>query len=137
MTSSLSLSLIGRDASTIYRDCSSKQVFEGSRHLTTIDGRRRFVEGPPGPTPRLTDARYDGPGEAGQAAIDEARLDHHGRLLVVACWLVVTTSVVRHTVATGRRLVALNRHAISARMTGRPRRNRAPLISPRGIEDLG
>ncbi|MCS0600660.1 ATP-binding protein [Streptomyces sp. LP11] len=82
---------------------------DSQRHLTTIDGWRRFVDGPPGPPPRLDDAQYDALGEAGRAAFDEARLDHHGRLLVVA------TSVVRHTVASGRRLVVLNRHAISAR----------------------
>lgn len=40
---------------------------------------------------------------------EENRLDHHARLLVVA------TSTVRHTVTCGRRLVLLNRHAISAR----------------------
>lgn len=79
------------------------------RHLTTIDGWRRFVEDPPPPPPWLDDAEYDELGEAGQATFDEARLDHHARLLVVA------TSTVRHTVTCGRRLVVLNRHAISAR----------------------
>lgn len=44
---------------------------------------------------------------------DEDRLDHHARLQVVA------TSMVRHTVTCGRRLVLLNRHEISARR-GRP-----------------
>lgn len=82
---------------------------EPDRHLTTLDGWRRFLEEPPPPPPRLTDNEYDTLGEAGQAAFDEARLDHHARLLVVR------TSVVRHTVTCGRRLVLLNRHAISAR----------------------
>ncbi|MEU1307023.1 hypothetical protein [Streptomyces shenzhenensis] len=72
---------------------------DSQRHLTTIDGWRRFVDGPPPPPPRLDDAQYDALGEAGRAAFDEARLDHHGRLLVVA------TSVVRHTVATGADLL--------------------------------
>ncbi|MFG2561947.1 hypothetical protein [Streptomyces sp. NPDC048496] len=48
---------------------------------------------------------------------DEDRLDHHARMLVVA------TSFVEKTVACGRRLVLLNRHAISARrslMDSRP-----------------
>ncbi len=40
---------------------------------------------------------------------EEARLDHHARMLVVA------TSFVEKTVTCGRRLVLLNRHAISAR----------------------
>ncbi len=39
---------------------------------------------------------------------DEARLDYHTRLGVVA------TSTLRHVVNTGRRLTLLNRHAISA-----------------------
>ncbi|WP_405981743.1 AAA family ATPase [Streptomyces sp. NBC_00158] len=79
------------------------------RHLTNLDGWRRFVEGPPLPPRRLTDAEYDALGDLEKAAFDEARLDHHAHLLVVA------TSTVRHTVASGRRLVLLNRHAISAR----------------------
>ncbi|GED88245.1 ATP-binding protein [Streptomyces sp. 6-11-2] len=79
------------------------------RHLTNLDGWRRFVEEPPPPLRRLTDAEYDALGDLEKAAFDEARLDHHARLLVVA------TSTVRHTVTSGRRLVLLNRHAISAR----------------------
>ncbi|MFF9475968.1 TniB family NTP-binding protein [Streptomyces roseolus] len=82
---------------------------ETERHLTTLDGWRRFIEESPLAPPRLTDGEYETLGEAGQAAFDEARLDHHARLLVVH------TSVIRHTVTCGRRLVLLNRHAISAR----------------------
>ncbi|MEU3420214.1 ATP-binding protein [Streptomyces murinus] len=77
--------------------------------MTTLNGWRRFIEEPPPPPPRLTDDQYAALGAAGRAAFDEARLDHHARLQVVR------TSVVRHTVTCGRRLVLLNRHAISAR----------------------
>ncbi|MFE5560314.1 AAA family ATPase [Streptomyces sp. NPDC056544] len=79
------------------------------RHLTNLDGWRRFVGEPLPPPRRLTDAEYDALGDLEKDAFDEARLDHHARLLVVA------TSTVRHTVTSGRRLVLLNRHAISAR----------------------
>ncbi|MER7828476.1 ATP-binding protein [Streptomyces sp. NPDC096097] len=82
---------------------------DAQRHLTNLDGWRRFVGEPAPPPRRRTDAEYDALGELEKDAYDEARLDHHARLLVVA------TSTVRHTVTSGRRLVLLNRHAISAR----------------------
>jgi hypothetical protein len=65
------------------------------QHLSTLAGWRRSLADPP-PMPSPADD-------------DESRLEHHARLLVVA------TSTVRHTVTCGRRLVLLNRHAISAR----------------------
>jgi len=82
---------------------------EAGQYLTTLEGWRQFLtEAPPPPPPRSAQERAAlSPAE--QEAYDEARLDHHARLLVVA------TSTVRHTVTTGRRLVLLNRHAISAR----------------------
>ena len=46
---------------------------------------------------------------AGRLAYDQDRLDYHSRLIVVA------TPVVRQVYATGRRLVLLNRHQVSAR----------------------
>ncbi|MFG2919788.1 TniB family NTP-binding protein [Kitasatospora sp. NPDC048298] len=85
-------------------------VTEGpTRHLTTLDGWRHFVADPPPPPILLTAAEYAALPELDQAIYNEGRLDHHARLLVVA------TSTVRHTVTCGRRLVVLNRHAISAR----------------------
>jgi hypothetical protein len=79
------------------------------RHLTTLPGWRQFAVDPPAPPALLTAAQYAALPAPDKYVYDEARLDHHARLLVVA------TSTVRHTVATGRRLVVLNRHAISAR----------------------
>ncbi|WP_327249251.1 ATP-binding protein [Streptomyces sp. NBC_01320] len=79
------------------------------RHLTTLTGWRQFAVDPPEPPALLTAAEYAALSAPDKYLYDEARLDHHARLLVVA------TSTVRHTVATGRRLVVLNRHAISAR----------------------
>lgn len=82
---------------------------EAGRNLTTLDGWRQFIADEPA-APRLTSAKaYAALTPAQQELDDEARLDHHARLLVVA------TSTVRHTVTCGRRLVLLNRHAISAR----------------------
>jgi hypothetical protein len=65
------------------------------RHLTTIDGWRCFVTD----TPEPPEARLP----------DDVRLDYHTRLTVVA------TSALRQVINAGRRLVLLNRHAISAR----------------------
>ncbi|MFI9159029.1 TniB family NTP-binding protein [Kitasatospora aureofaciens] len=84
---------------------------DAGQQLTTKDGWRRFVAGPPkapdipAPSPRM----YATLPLATRQKLDGLRIDHHSRLMVVA------TSTVRHTVATGRRLVVLNRHAISAR----------------------
>lgn len=82
---------------------------EPVRHLSTLRGWRRSLTDPPSPLALLPAGQYRALGDEERAAYDEARLDHHARLLVVA------TSTVRHTVACGRRLVLLNRHAISAR----------------------
>ncbi|MCJ0875338.1 TniB family NTP-binding protein [Streptomyces sp. AP-93] len=82
---------------------------EAGQHLTTLDGWRQFLAEKPA-APRMISAReYAMLAPAEQELNDEARLDHHAQLLVVA------TSTVRHTVTCGRRLVLLNRHAISAR----------------------
>lgn len=70
-------------------------IEEQQRHLTTVDGWRRFTtDTPEPPDPHLP---------------DEARLDYHTRLTVVA------TSTLRQVINAGRRLTLLNRHAISAR----------------------
>ncbi|MER5847785.1 ATP-binding protein [Streptomyces sp. NPDC002012] len=80
------------------------------RQLTTLPGWRRFVDSSRAdPMVGLTKAEYDMLDEDGQYAYDEDRLDHHARLQVVA------TSTVRSTVTCGRRLIILNRGAVSAR----------------------
>ncbi|MGY5082340.1 TniB family NTP-binding protein [Streptomyces nigrescens] len=57
----------------------------------------------------LTKAEYEALEAESRDAYDDDRLDHHARLQVVA------TSTVRSTVTCGRRLIILNRGAISAR----------------------
>ncbi|WP_406485927.1 TniB family NTP-binding protein [Streptomyces phaeochromogenes] len=82
---------------------------EAGHQLTTRQGWRHFTADPPPPPRLLTSKEYATLSDLERDVYDEARLDHHARLLVVA------TSTVRHTVTCGRRLVLLNRHAISAR----------------------
>ncbi|WP_432171142.1 AAA family ATPase [Streptomyces sp. 1222.5] len=79
------------------------------RHLSTRAGWQEFTQDPPTPPVLLSAGEYAALGDADRAHYDEVRLDHHARLRVVA------TSTVRHTVTSGRRLILLNRHAISAR----------------------
>ncbi|MFB7634963.1 TniB family NTP-binding protein [Streptomyces sp. NPDC056149] len=79
------------------------------RHLSTLEGWRQALDSPPSPPTPLAVGEYRALGHAEREDYDEARLDHLARLQVVA------TSIVRHTVTCGRRLVLLNRHAISAR----------------------
>ncbi|WP_329536825.1 TniB family NTP-binding protein (plasmid) [Streptomyces sp. NBC_01450] len=82
---------------------------EPDRHLTTLPGWRAFIADEPVIPELLSDAERDALTPAARARYDEGRIDHHTRLLVVA------TSTVQHTVTCGRRLVLLNRHAVSAR----------------------
>ncbi|MEE1819689.1 ATP-binding protein [Streptomyces sp. SP18ES09] len=77
--------------------------------LTTWQGWRQFTTEPPPPPAVLSEDDYERLDPFQREKYDEERLDHHARLRVVA------TSTVRHTVTCGRRLVLLNRHAISAR----------------------
>lgn len=79
------------------------------RHLTSLAGWRAFVADQPLIPGLLTGAEREELSPAGLTRYDEARIDHHTRLLVVA------TSTIQHTVTCGRRLVLLNRHAVSAR----------------------
>ncbi|MFJ1665069.1 TniB family NTP-binding protein [Streptomyces bottropensis] len=82
---------------------------EPEGHLTTLPGWRAFVDDQPLIPELLSDGERDALAPAARTRYDEDRLDHHTRLLVVA------TSTVQHTVTCGRRLVLLNRHAVSAR----------------------
>ncbi|WP_405862108.1 TniB family NTP-binding protein [Streptomyces sp. NBC_00090] len=80
------------------------------RHLTTLSGWREFVATSLGePMAILTEAEYDALAKEEKGTYDEDRLDHHARLQVIA------TSTIRHTVTCGRRLIILNRGAVSAR----------------------
>jgi hypothetical protein len=80
------------------------------RQLTTRPGWLGFAGASLSePMALLTRAEYDALDKAGKYDYDEDRIDHHARLQVVA------TSTVRNTVTCGRRLIILNRGAISAR----------------------
>ncbi|MEE1799239.1 TniB family NTP-binding protein [Streptomyces sp. JV176] len=82
---------------------------EANQQLTNLDGWRRFVGGSPKPPPLFSPSRLRRLSASERTLYDEDRLDHHARMLVVS------TSFVEKTVVCGRRLVLLNRHAISAR----------------------
>ncbi|MEU8509652.1 ATP-binding protein [Streptomyces brevispora] len=85
-------------------------VDEFGRYLTALPGWREFIaEAISEPIAMVTRDEYDALTKEDRYQYDEDRLDHHARLQVVA------TSTVRHTVTCGRRLVILNRGAISAR----------------------
>jgi AAA domain len=77
--------------------------------LTTREGWRQFVDDGPAEPKLLGAAELGLLDVAGRLAYHQARLDYHSRLIVVA------TPVVRQVYATGRRLVLLNRHQVSAR----------------------
>lgn len=79
------------------------------RQLTTLPGWREFVASATSDLMvMLSGDEYAALGTE-KYTYDEDRLDHHARLEVVA------TSAIRHTVTCGRRLIILNRGAISAR----------------------
>jgi AAA domain len=77
--------------------------------LTTVEGWRQFVADAPRPPELLPANQWERLQGAERLADTDARLDYHTRLGVVA------TSALRQVVHTGRRLMLLNRHAISAR----------------------
>ncbi|MFD3653624.1 TniB family NTP-binding protein [Streptomyces sp. NPDC058620] len=103
----------------------------GRGELTTLDGWRRFVDGPPKPPTLLSPGGLRRLSTTDRALYDEDRLDHHARMLVVA------TSFVEKTVVCGRRLVLLNRHAISARrglmVSGLPGTGKTSAIAQLGL----
>ncbi|MFJ6694680.1 ATP-binding protein [Streptomyces sp. NPDC091272] len=96
-------------------DSTSRQVAlgeidtEANWQLTTLEGWRKSIEAPPAPPVLLSAGELKQLSGTERELDDEYRLDHHARMLVVA------TSFVEKTVVCGRRLVLLNRHAISAR----------------------
>ena len=70
---------------------------------------RSWYRGEPAPPELLPDRDWRRLGDTGRLADDEARLNHHSRLLVVA------TPVIRKVITEGRRLSYLNRNADSGR----------------------
>lgn len=77
--------------------------------LTTLEGWRAFTSEVPDVPELLPKAERAALDSDERSRYDERRLDYHTRLGVVG------TSTLRHVVTAGRRLVLLNRHAISAR----------------------
>jgi hypothetical protein len=77
--------------------------------LTTKEGWARFVADDPKPPPELSREQWLALDEETRADHDEVRLDYHTRLAIVA------TPTICQVASTGRRLVLLNRHEVSAR----------------------
>jgi Bacterial TniB protein len=77
--------------------------------LTTKEGWQRFVQAAPVAPPLLPIEQWQNLQGPQRAAYDQARIDHHARLVVVK------TPTIRQVIHTGRQLVLLNRHQISAR----------------------
>ncbi|CAM5419977.1 hypothetical protein SRIMM317S_06561 [Streptomyces rimosus subsp. rimosus] len=80
--------------------------------LTTRQGWRRFTADAPAPPALLSAEKYERLEPLERQIYDENRLDHHARLLRVVARF---RRIFRHTVACGRRLVLLNKHAIERR----------------------
>ncbi len=93
-------------------------------------GWRRFVDETPAPPELLPGQQWRQLSDAGRLAYDEARLNHHSRLLVVA------TPVIRKVITEGRRLSYLNRNADSGRcgliLTGPARTGKTTAITQLG-----
>lgn len=75
----------------------------------TLRGWNRFVDTPPATFDLLSDTTWQGLSEADRSGYDEARINYHSELIVVA------TSTVREVTSQGRLLMLLNRREISAR----------------------
>jgi hypothetical protein len=98
--------------------------------LTTAEGWRGFVDDQVPEPKQLSGQDLELLTSAGRAAHDAERLEYHARLIVAA------TPVVRHVYATGRRLVLLNRHEISASrgliVTGAPGTGKTTAVTQLG-----
>jgi hypothetical protein len=79
------------------------------QHLTTLEGWRQFTITSCEPPDLLPASALEALTGARRAQYDDARLDYHTRMTVVA------TSALQQVVTAGRRLALLNRHAVSAR----------------------
>jgi hypothetical protein len=77
--------------------------------LTTREGWQRFTDTEPDEPKLLSGGDLELLGDADRLAYDHDRADYHSRLIVVA------TPTIKQVYATGRRLVLLNRHQVSAR----------------------
>ncbi len=77
--------------------------------LTTREGWQQFTDTEPTEPKLLSGSDLGLLGDADRMTYDHDRADYHSRLIVVA------TPVIKQVYATGRRLVLLNRHQISAR----------------------
>jgi hypothetical protein len=79
------------------------------RQLTTLTGWRQFTLDHPQIPDLLAEGDHTDLAEHDRRAYDEARIDYHSRLTVIA------TPTMTAVAQKGRRLTLLNRHAISAR----------------------
>ena len=75
----------------------------------TLTGWRRFVDSPPASFDLLAGEQWQALSEEQRGRYDEARINYHSELVVVA------TSTVREVARQGRLLTMLNRREISAR----------------------
>jgi hypothetical protein len=83
---------------------------DGRREPTmTLTGWRQFVDAPPATFDLLPDKRWADLPAQDREAYDEARLNYHSEMIIVA------TSTVREVARQGRLLTLLNRREISAR----------------------
>jgi hypothetical protein len=85
--------------------------FEADRRepTMTLAGWRRFVDTPSACFELLPDKRWASLSVRDKEAYDEARLNYHSEMIIVA------TSAVREVARQGRLLTLLNRREISAR----------------------
>jgi hypothetical protein len=77
--------------------------------LTTREGWQHFTDASPAEPKLLIGTDLELLSDADRIAYDHDRADYHSRLITVA------TPTIRQVYATGRRLVLLNRHQVSAR----------------------
>jgi hypothetical protein len=83
---------------------------DGRREPTmTLAGWRQFVDAPPASFELLQDKRWAALSGQDRQAYDEARLNYHSEMIIVA------TSTIREVARQGRLLTLLNRREISAR----------------------